>query len=168
MGPTQERLKEVLRYEPETGVFVWAVTNSRRASAGSIAGCTATQNRGKRYRVLRVDGKLLRAARLAHLYMTGEWPVDEIDHINGDGLDDRWCNLRQATRAQNNANTGIPAHNTSGFKGVSFDKKSGLYEAYISVDNKKQALGRHATPELAHAAYVVAAERLRGAFARME
>jgi hypothetical protein len=100
-----------------------------------------------------------------HRLIMGE-PDSHVDHRNSDGLDNRRENLREATPTLNGANMRIPAHNTSGYKGVGFHKQTGKWRAYIKVDQLYIHLGLHATPEAAHDAYVAAAEKHFGAFAR--
>jgi hypothetical protein len=90
----------------------------------------------------------------------------ETDHINGDGLDNRRVNLRIATTSQNQANTGAPATNTSGFKGVSWRERDKKWRAQIRSNGVYWWLGLFDTPEAAHAAYVAASEVLHGEFAR--
>jgi hypothetical protein len=91
----------------------------------------------------------------------------EVDHIDGDGLNNRRCNLRLATRSQNMRNQRLNSRNTSGFKGVSWDKRDKKWLAYIKVYRKKIHLGSFDTPEDAHAAYCDAAARLHGEFAKL-
>jgi len=117
---TAERLREVLRYEPETGVFVWRVRAARRIHVGAVAGNISPSSG---YRFIGVDCRLYGAHRLAWLYMTGEWPKHQVDHVNMDCADNRWANLRDATCSQNTANSCVRINNKSGFKGVSWDKR---------------------------------------------
>jgi hypothetical protein len=112
-GLTQERLKEVVSYDPETGKFL-PVSRRRRITPGRPLGSIRSHG----YRMLAVDGVRYYAHRLAWLYMTGAWPAGSIDHANTDRADNRWANLRQATPSQNGANTVRQARNKSGFKGV--------------------------------------------------
>lgn len=157
-----------LHYDPETGVWTWRVTVSN-ATAGSDAGCVTRHNHGRCfYRVIGIDGKLYLAHRLAFFYMTGAWPTLDIDHKDGDGLNNRWANLREATVSQNLANARRHADNISGFKGVTFDKPTKKFRAQIMINYKQIYLGLHATPEAAHDAYRVAAEKHSGNFARMK
>lgn len=161
---TVERLMELLVYEPESGALKWISRPSKKVRIGDCAGCGAT----KRGEVLiRIDRVLYKAHRLAWLYMTGVWPADEIDHRDCDPSNNRWSNLREATREQNNFNVKKLSTNTSGFKGVSLHKASGLWQAYIWSKNRKVSLGYFREPAIAHAAYVSAAMRLRGDFARV-
>lgn len=148
---TQSRLRELLRYEPETGNFVRLVTTSSNAKAGMIAGSAKKDG----YIKIRIDGKIHSAHRLAWLYMTGDWPEHHIDHVNGDSYDNRWKNLRNVDR-QTNLQNQRRAHrnNKSGLLGVSVHRSG--YQADIWVNGKKRYLGIHETPEAAHAAYISA------------
>ena len=96
--------------------------------------------------------------------MTGEWGRPAIDHRDGNSTNNRWSNLRRATPSQNNANRRRPRHNTSGYKGVYF--RWGFWRACIKRNGRRIYLGVFATPEEAHAAYVAAARKLFGEFAR--
>ena len=90
----------------------------------------------------------------------------EVDHINGNGLDNRRANLRLCTGSQNSCNKGLNRSNTSGFKGVTLDKKSGRWHARIAVNGESRSLGFYGTPESAYEAYVQASKTLHGEFAR--
>lgn len=115
---TAERLRELLSYDPETGIFRRVATR-RQVKSGDIAG----SDDGKGYWRIRVNGEKHRAHRLAWLYVNGAWPIDQLDHINGDKLDNRICNLREATNSENQQNRSLPKSNTSGRLGVHFDKQ---------------------------------------------
>ena len=161
MELTAERVRELLVYEPETGEFRNRIKRNGRAMPGQIAGSPGSCGRKK----IKIDGTFYRTYRLAWLWMTGEWPEDEIDHIDGDPANDRWSNLRQATRSQNLQNARIGQRNTSGFKGVS--PRKNRWMAQITLHGTAHYLGCFAAPEEAYAAYVAAAERLFGEFARL-
>jgi len=150
----------VLRYDPAAGHLWWKVPGKGRVlsrPAGNLA--------PNGYRYVRVAGKLELAHRLAWLLMTGDWPVDEIDHENTNSADNRWSNLRPADSSENKCNKRISSRNTTGFKGVS-RTENGRWRAGIALRGKRRSLGRFDTPEEAHAAYAAAAERLHGEFAR--
>lgn len=161
MELTQARLKELLHYDPETGHFTWAL---RRRSC--IPGQRAGYTRHDGYVCIRIDGQLYLAHRLAWLWMTGGWPANDLDHINVNSNDNRWCNLREATRAQNLCNTRRRADNASGYKGVFWDNSRQRWVARIHVGGKPKHLGSFATAELAHAAYCEAAKAAYGEFVR--
>jgi len=158
---TQSKLREVLSYDPETGVFLWLVAPNRRFRVGTRAGGIYRVG----YRYINLFRRAYLEHRLVWLYVHGEWPVSDIDHINRDPLDNRLANLRVATRSENNANTGLRRNNTSGFKGVSFHKKAGRWQARMTVNGRGRSLGLYATPEAAHAAYAAAAQTVHGEFA---
>ena len=150
----------VLRYDPATGDLWWKVPGKGRVlsrPAGNLA--------PNGYRYVRVSGKLELAHRLAWLLMKGEWPDDEIDHENTNSADNRWLNLRPADSSKNKCNTRISSRNSTGFKGVS-RTENGRWRASIAINGVSKSLGRFDSPEAAHAAYVAAAERLHGEFAR--
>lgn len=160
---TIERLKEVLSYDPETGLFTRLIDVGSRGKAGDIAG--GVTDRG--YLVIQIDGKTYRCARLAWFYMTGRWPI-EADHEDLDRGNNRWTNLREATRKGNVCNRKLGSRNTSGFKGVSWSKLLGCWIATIGFDGKKKYLGSFDRADDAHAAYCVAAVEHHGEFARVE
>ena len=155
MSLTAERLREVLHYDPETGVFTWRV-RAGHAKIGDVAGGYD----GRGYRVIGVDGALYRAHRLAWLYTTGAWPADQIDHINGARDDNRFANLREATHRENGQNRTAHPFNTSGHPGVCWHKAAQKWMAQIRTSQKHRYLGLFSTPEEAAAAYVEAKRRL--------
>ena len=158
----QATLKSWLIYHPETGVFTWAQSRVHgKVKVGRQAGC----RRPDGYIVIRVLKKLYAASRLAFLYMTGEMP-EFVDHIDRDRSNDRWSNLRVATGSQNQWNRSRPRHNTSGFKGVSWDAQRQKWFVSIHQFGKQRNLGRFVTLEEAAAAYALAAKEMHGSFAR--
>lgn len=157
------RLKESLSYDPETGVFNWRILTSNRAKIGARAG---TNSNG--YFIISVDGTRYMAHRLAWLYVTGEWPRGEIDHINGDRSDNRFENLRRTTHADNMKNMSKHKDNTSGFKGVFWAQHARRWRSYICANGRSKHLGYFNTPEEAYAAYCVAAANLHGEYARLD
>jgi len=158
---TQDRLKELVHYDPASGVFTRIKDAGPNAKAGTVLGKSKPKGRSR----VCIDGKFYLLHRLAFLYMTGAMPENEVDHINRDPSDNRWENLRPATRSENCRNIGVPSHSTSGLKGASFDKARNLWQAGIKVNGRRIALGRYKTAEEAHAAYVKAAEKYFGEFA---
>jgi HNH endonuclease/AP2 domain len=160
---TIERLREVLTYAPETGLFYWRVARRNHVKVGDVAGVINRTG----YRRICIDGKRYLASRLAWAWMTGEWPI-EVDHRDTDCANDTWGNLRQATHSQNQANRRRPSNNTSGFKGVFRDRRSSKWRARIVVNRKRKDLGSHVTREAAHAAYRAAAVDHYGDFARFQ
>ena len=133
---TQGELKENLHYDADTGLFTWA-KNRQRVGIGSLAGCL--DNYG--YRVIGIDGKQYKAHRLAFLYMTGKLPPNEIDHINHSRDDNRFVNLRHATRVENLRNKSMHSNNKSGFTGVYWEKALNKWAVNIWVNGKNKYLG---------------------------
>jgi hypothetical protein len=152
---TSERLRELLHYDTETGVFTWKVHRMKRV-AGKRAGCLAKHG----YILIRVERVLYAAHRLAWLYMMGEWP-DTIDHIDGKRANNAWGNLRNGSQALNTQNIkAAQVNNESGRLGVWQDKSChSRYVAQIMVNGKAIRVGRFSSADEAHAAYV-AAKRL--------
>lgn len=159
---TAHRLRELVDYDPVTGLFTRRVQSSNRVRVGSVAGSI---HRDSGYVFICVDGKRYRAHRLAWLYTGGKWPEHHIDHINGNTSDNRWSNLRLATNAENMRNTAAYRNNTSGYKGVHFHKPSGRWRADVMHEGRSVSAGYHATPEAAHTAACGLRQRLHGAFA---
>lgn len=183
VGLTAEQLRAVLLYDPDTGLFRWkeGIDHWRAGLPAGTKGHTrkngtdyvfiglGTTSRGiqkRPYIVLGVKKRVYRAHRLAWLYVYGEWPKGEIDHINGDSTDNRIVNLRDVTTAQNSLNRGLRRNNTSGIKGVSWSKKSQKWLVHIAVNKQLLHVGLFDTIEDARAARIEAANRLHGEFAR--
>jgi hypothetical protein len=172
-----QRLKELMDYDPEAGRFtrIGAARPQSAHYAGKPIGHLkhGSHANGGGYRLISVEGRRYRAHHLAWFYMTGEWPQTDIDHINGDRDDNRWCNLRSATRSQNIANMKTPSNNTSGIKGVSWSASHRKWRAQIGIGKCANGyyytkfLGRFDTKEEAAEAYRVAAEARFGEFARL-
>lgn len=154
-GLTQQRLRTLLSYEPETGDFRWLVNKSSRARAGSAA--ASRHNAG--YLAVRIDGTAYLLHRLAWLYVHGRWPQDQVDHINGDRADNRLVNLRECSNAENCQNV-RPHRDGAGTLGVSLDKRRGRWQAGIGINGERRFLGYFATKEEAGAAYRAAKARL--------
>lgn len=147
---TQERLRELLTYRPDTGEFVWRKKTSNRVKIGERAGRVAVNG----YRGIRIDNTLHYAHRLAYLYVTGGWPSEQIDHINRVRDDNRWCNLRPATCSENQQNLGLAPTNTSGYRGVSYHRAARKWSAERWVAGVKHYLGLFPTAEAARTAWL--------------
>lgn len=157
---TQERLKELLHYDPDTGVFTWRKKSGSRAVVGAVAGCLG----GKGYLRIKADGRQYRAHRLAFLYMCGVFPTAGVDHIDHCTRNNSWANLRLATAAENNKNRRINTNNTSGYKGVTWDKSAGKWVAQARLSGKRHNLGYYSTAEAASDAYDAFARKHHGEF----
>lgn len=153
---TQERLKSLLTYDPDTGAITNKVTRNARALQGALAGCKTTSG----YIALQIDGKKYQAHRLIWLYMTGEWPSDEIDHINRVRDDNRWVNLRVVSRKQNSWNTGAHAKSRSGVKGVAYVARYDKWQVQMRVDGRTHYVGVYNTIDEAAKARRDAEKRL--------
>jgi len=140
MRLTQDRLKELLDYDPETGEFVWKISK-RGIRAGSVAGTLKPIG----YICIRVDGKLYRAHRLAWLYTYGYFPENQIDHLNGIRDDNRITNLREVSQFCNMQNQKTRSDNTSGFPGVCWRKQRRKWKAQIQIQGKRYGLGYYDT-----------------------
>ena len=152
---TQAELKKALHYDPETGVFT-RLRSWGTGKAGTPVTCITDG-----YVVVGVGGKQHRACRLAFLYMTGAFPIGQVDHINRNRSDDRWCNLRAVTHAENQQNCSpIRKNNRSGFKGVSWCSRRRRWQAHIQANGKQKNLGVFKTIEEAVAAYRAAEKML--------
>lgn len=134
---TVARLREVLHYEPETGVFTWKVRASSRGCAGSAAGSLHRAG----YLVVKVDNRLHQAHRLAWLHVYGVWPPEDVDHINRTRDDNRIVNLRLASRAENCQNTGMRRNNKLGCKGVCWNARAQKWQAQIMRQSQNLHLG---------------------------
>jgi len=161
---TQEQLREILHYDPETGEFRWLQRMKNRILADDIAGWVSQLG----YRRITISGRGYSAHHLAWLYMTGAWCGATIDHRDRDPANNRWNNLRRSTPSMNNANRRRQRNNTSGFAGVYLERESGKWVARVRKDGRTHHLGRFATPQAAHEAYAAAARELFGEFARVE
>lgn len=152
---TSERLKELLDYDPETGVFTRKPGKGVQGGGGT-AGCPHCNG----YWMISVEGKAYLAHRLAWLYTSGHWPKDQLDHINGVRDDNRLVNLRESSSAGNGQNHGLSKASTTGVTGVHWDKSRGKWLAHITVGWRTKHLGRFNTLEEAASARVEAKKRL--------
>lgn len=158
---TQQRLKEFLRYDANLGEWTRIKSNSNRCKVGDKVGIIGTWG----YRRIKIDGKRYQSARLAWLYMTGEFPEGEIDHIDRNPLNDVWTNLRVVSKSRNQWNKGIRVDNKSGISGVRFDGKK--WRAYIGIKGKDIHLGLFNTFDDAVAARKLA-EQQRNAIVEVQ
>jgi hypothetical protein len=158
---TQKELRELLHYDPNTGLFTWKVSRTNRIKVGDIAGYT---HKNRKYVLIRIGKTLYEAHRLVWLYVTGSWPKELIDHKNGIEWDNRLTNLREATRLQNNRNAKPNKNTSSEYKGV---QKRGKYRFRAKIQNKGvgEHLGYFCCEHEAALVYNQRAEQLHGAFA---
>ena len=167
-----EFLRECLIYDADTGILTWLprprdhfqndhahVTWNKRF-AGKPAG--GGDGRGHLCIGLTFDGKTkrLKTHRVAWALQTGAWPKDEIDHRDGRRSNNRWNNLREATRSENCHNVGALKSNTSGLPGVSWSRREKCWRAQISLNGKRIFLGRFSSRDLAFRAYLNAKRKL--------
>ncbi len=148
---TAERLRELLHYNPETGEFSRRVHLSNRSRASSAVG----NKHSSGYIIICVDGSPRRAHRLAWLYVYGEWPNEQIDHINGIRHDNRISNLRDVTAFENKQNRKLP-QKPGRMLGAALHKATGRWSSQMTVNYKKIHLGYFKTEMEAHLAYVAA------------
>jgi len=158
---TQEKLKQQLLYDAESGYFTWImVSKNSPVKTGSIAG---SYPKSGRYVHIQIDGKKYLAHRLAWLYIHGVFPEKEIDHINCIKQDNRLVNIRIATRSQNMANKKVRKDSKSGIKGIrEFNNK---WISIITIKNKRIYLGSFGSKEQASNAYMEHANQLYKEFA---
>jgi len=137
MNLTQDRLKELLHYDPDTGLFTRMKTVSGNSKKGTFAGRINAHG----YVQISVDYTRHSGHRLAWLYVYGEFPPGDLDHINRDRSCNQIANLRLCTRSGNNQNQGFSLKNTSGFKGVTWHKGLQKWQAQIQINHKNMHLG---------------------------
>lgn len=168
--PTQEYLIECFDYNPITGDVLWKerpVSHFKTIKAANTCNTTfAGKNAGSienDHLRIYVNGKFYLAHRIIFKIMTGKEPISEIDHIDRDGLNNRWENLREASQSQNRSNRG-GFNSKSGLKGAQFHKKSGKYQSVIKSEGKTKYLGLFNTAEEAHKMYCHVAKSVHGEF----
>ena len=159
---TQEYLKSILHYNPETGIWTW-ISARPKIRIGDIAGGIVHG-----YLSIKINGKKYFAHRLAWLYMTGEWPTEEIDHMDLNRKNCKWNNLREASRTQNFANQRKYSNNKSGIKGVCWDKSANKWLAQIQINKQKIMLGFYENVKDAAEVYAKAAKEYFKEFARIK
>lgn len=159
-----EELRRLFHFDPLTGVIVTATKRKKGHPAGvRVDGNLSSRGR----RRVKIHNVCYEAHRVAWALHYGWWPQTFLDHANGDPTDNRITNLREATPSQNVANSRRASWNTSGYKGVVWNKKSRRWQGQIRINGKLKYLGLFPTAEGAHAAYTDAAVKFFGEFARM-
>lgn len=160
---TYKRLRQVLKYNPRTGLFIWRKTLSLRGIEGRPAG--APHGGIRNYIKIGIDGRRYYAHRLAWFYVTGNWPDKSIDHIDGDPQNNRISNLRLATFSENTANQSRRAIAATGMRGVySYSTTGKLFEAKAMYQYRIIRFGIFKTREEAYSAYKAGMKRLFGTF----
>jgi len=162
---SKEQVEAILEYRPEKGDFLWKVSRGP-ARAGQVAGAIFSVNTPWPYWQIKINHKVYLAHRLVWLMEHGEMP-SYIDHIDSNGLNNHISNLRKCDMSQNIANSRTSKKNTSGFKGVSWEKDSGKWLASIRYRRRKYRLGNFDSKEEAAAMYLAMAKDLFGEFARV-
>lgn len=133
-------------YNPENGEIRSKIQLGKKIKPNTVMGSIRfMKETGRYYRIINTNGRMVRSHRLAWFMFYGEWPKLQIDHINGDGLDNRISNLRDVTHAENGRNIKLKKNNTTGVCGVSF--QANRYQAEIWYERKKYYLGRFKTLE---------------------
>ncbi|NDC49514.1 MAG: HNH endonuclease [Micrococcales bacterium] len=156
MTPTQEYLKAIFEYNPVDGVVRWNICRSNMVK-GARAGCINKSG----YIVVTVDSKTYRLTRLIWIYMFGHIPDDfHVDHINGNKIDNRLCNLRLVTNKQNQENRPAPRNTSSGYRGVTWHKACSKWMARICHHGKRETIGFFETADDAYSAYKQRASEL--------
>lgn len=150
---TAARLRELLSYDPLTGAFVWTRPQARRLKPGASAGC---RHSIKGYFYIKIDGRSFMAHRLAWLYVHGEWPADQVDHVDRNRANNRITNLRVVTGAENAHNRTPQTGGSSAYTGVSFHKRIGKWQSSIRAGDRLHHLGYFEREEDARDAYLAA------------
>ncbi len=158
-----EEVRRLLTYDAVTGKLFWRESVNSRAQKGSEAGHLHAR---WGYIIITIRGKKYKANRLAWLITHGAWPSAELDHRNGNNADNRLMNLREATTLQNRCNSRMMRNNTSGRKGVYWDKRSQRWFAKIQINHKDRYVGFFDLFDDACAARADAEQRYHGEFAR--
>jgi hypothetical protein len=156
---TQQQVKSLLRYDPETGEWNWLVFKKNRKTASTKAGSLIKKTG---YVCICINGHLYQAHRLAWLYMTGYWPTNQVDHKDTNRSNNKWDNLRLASNSLNQANTKNYRNNTSGHKGIWF--RNDCRKWYVKVGRKY--VGLFETYDDAVNAYQKTAAEKYGEYAR--
>ena len=161
---TQAELHRIICYNPLSGNFMWRIATGRRVRVGDIAGSLLRDRADRQRWRMNIHSRSYYVHRLAFLYMKGRWPRGQIDHKNGDTLDNSWLNLRECTGFQNQANRGPNKNNKLAIKGVSYNKKTKKFQASLRANGKRVHQSYHSTSEDAARAYKRAAKKFHGKF----
>lgn len=148
MTLTYEELLDLLSYDQASGELRWKVKR-KSVDIGDIAG-GVRKNNGRR--TIQINGEQYYASRIIWLYMTKEWPKEQIDHIDGNRDNNRWANLRDVSQAINARNR--PEHRQGKKVGPSYRSNLNKWAVEIRKDNKRVYLGVFNTEEEGHQAYI--------------
>ena len=160
--PSLAEVQKLLRVDEETGNLYWKVNRKARIKAGDVAGHITKQG----YIRVTVLSQRIFAHHIVWAIVNGRWAKDQIDHINGVKLDNRPCNLREATAADNSKNICISVRNTSGYKGVSWVPHLSKWKSELTVGGKRIYLGCHECKQRAAQVYEEAATKYFGEYKR--
>ena len=136
-----DKLKQYIDYNPDTGILTWKASQHQLSNRLKVGGECGSNVDSRGYKRVCFMGKQYRAHRVAWALHYGQEPVDQIDHINGNRIDNRICNLRLATNTENSRNSGLAKNNTSGVTGITWHKQCNKWVAQITVNRKNHNLG---------------------------
>ncbi|HFZ4875223.1 HNH endonuclease [Serratia marcescens] len=162
MNEWRDNLMAALHYHKDTGLFTWREARKNHMKRGDVAGTPNSNG----YININFKGKVIRAHRLAWMFVYGVWPSNSIDHKNGNTSDNRIVNLRECSHGENMMNRGCHKNNTSGFKGVTLRECGSKWRACISLNGKQISLGSYRKASQASSAYELAEYLYFGKFAR--
>lgn len=173
--PDYHYLHECFEYSHKTGLLTWKARPLHHFAHPERANNINSRQAGKQvkvidhygYVIVRLNQTNYRVHRIIWKMMTGNEPDNLIDHINGDRSDNRFGNLRPATYSQNNQNGKFRSSNTTGYKGVTYDKSRNKYQSSIWLNKQHISLGRFETPEAAHQAYCEASAKYHQEYGRV-
>lgn len=162
---SRQRLLHLFDVDLERGQLFWRRAPNGKRRAGDMAGCPAKDGGGKIYWVITIDRKIYRRGRLLFFLAHGRWPVPTVDHRDGDSLNDRQKNLREATYSQNSQNRSTHRKASALPRGVSRNAGKSRFKAKVVFQKRDYNLGYFDTPEEAHAAYLAKRKELFGEYA---
>lgn len=166
MKPTRDYILSRLAFDIEAGIAVWIDATKQHAGLnGKEAGTPRMNQSGKQYWHIKIDGRPFKRSHLVFLVANGRWPEPQVDHIDGNSLNDRLDNLREVTTTQNAWNHKGRTKSSDLPMGVRLVAKSGRFQARIACNKQMHHLGAYDTPEQAHAAYQTKRKELFGEYA---
>jgi hypothetical protein len=156
---SHNELLTILFYNPKTGDFL-------NRETGKSLGCIKTCKNGYERKIISIKNQKYKASRLAWFYMTGRWPKTNIDHIDTDSLNNKWHNLREATKQENGWNRGPQSNNTSGYKNITWHKQNKKWQVKFQIDGRNKSFGLYEDIELANLVACEVRDVVHGQFAR--